>query len=233
MNASPQRGTRRRPLEGRDAEPYVRALRFHRLTQFYDRVVAALLKEEPLKKRLTKQAAVRPGHRVLDLGCGTATLTLLAQAEVEQATVVGVDGDLEALAIARRKALEQAATARFCVALGQELPFRVCTFDRVVSSLLFHHLTTTSKLAVLNAVKEVLSADGELHILDWGKAQDYLMRGMFLLVQILDGFQTTADNVRGLLPGLIIRSGFSRAEEMHRERSLLGTLSLYRATTSH
>ncbi len=69
---------------------YLRALRFRYLTRFYDRVAGVLLREEPLKRRLVDQVAMGARHRVLDVGCGTATLTLLAQRQVRD--TLGVRG---------------------------------------------------------------------------------------------------------------------------------------------
>jgi hypothetical protein len=42
----------------------------------------------------------------------------------------------------------------------------------------------------------VLSANGELHIADFGKPQNALMRVAAFPWQVFDGFQTTADNVK-------------------------------------
>ncbi len=210
------------------ADHYLPALRFRWLTRFYDRVVGWLLKEESLKARLVRQSVIRAGTRVLDLGCGTATLTLMAQKRAPDAVVIGVDGDLETLALARRKAKADGVVPRFCVALAQDLPFRARVFDRVISSLFFHHLTTVSKSAAFEASALVLEPAGELHVLDWGEAQDIFMRAAFLLVQALDGFATTSDNVRGRLAPLASNAGFLEFKETYRERSILGTLSLYR-----
>jgi hypothetical protein len=70
---------------------------------------------------------------------------------------------------------------------------------------------------------------GVYHVADWGQAQNVLMRLAFLPVQLLDGFESTRDNVRGRLVPLMEGVGFSAVAETHREMSLLGTLSLYRA----
>lgn len=212
------------------SEPYLKALRFGWLTRFYDRLVP-LLKEDKLKRGLIGQARIGAGHRVLDVGCGTATLTLMAQAEAADAAIFGVDGDLETLALARRKALEAGVPVRVCAALAQELPFPDATFGRALSSLFFHHLTRSSRREALAAIRSVLSPGGELHILDWGKAQDPLMRLLFVLVQLFDGFATTTDSVRGRLVGLLREAGYAEVEETHRERTILGTLALYRAST--
>ena len=64
----------------------------------------------------------------------------------------------------------------------------------------------------------------------WGKAQDALMRGLFIFVQLLDGFETTTDSVRGRLVEFLREAGFESVSETHRVRSILGTLSMYKAT---
>jgi hypothetical protein len=66
-------------------------------------------------------------------------------------------------------------------------------------------------------------------VADWGKAQNKLMRVAFLFVQMLDGFETTADNVSGLLPELFQAAGFEDIQEPTRYMTIVGTLSLYRA----
>ena len=211
------------------SEPYVHALRFRSLTRFYDRVLRATLKEEKFKGLLVEQARVRPGHGVLDLGCGTGTLTILLKQAAPQATVVGLDGDPEALGLAREKAAREGVEIQFHEALAWDAPFETASFDRVVSSLVFHHLTTANKRRTLRKIREWLRPGGELHVADWGRAQDLLMRLAFLPVQLLDGFETTSDNVRGLLVPLIREAGFEEVAETHRERTVFGTLSLYRA----
>ena len=91
---------------------YVRALRFPWLTRFYDRLIQATLKEEAFKRRLIEQADLRPGQRVLDVGCGTGTLTVMLQQSEPSAEVVGLDGDSETLAIARKPRNEPLALRR-------------------------------------------------------------------------------------------------------------------------
>jgi SAM-dependent methyltransferase len=153
---------------------------------------------------------------------------MLEQAQPE-ARVVGIDGDPEILGLARRKVAEAGRQVQFVEALADDLPFPTGSFDRVVSSLVFHHLDRATKGRALAEARRVLRPGATLHILDWGKAQDPLMRLAYLTVQLLDGFATTADNVRGDLVPLMEEAGFVQVRETERRRTAFGTLSLYRA----
>ena len=213
----------------RPGQRYIPALRYDWLTPLYDPILRWTLRESAFKRRLVEQARIEPGHRVLDLGCGTATLTLLLRQAHPQAQVAGLDGDPKVLAIARGKAARAGVTLALLRGMAFELPFADCSFDRVLSGLLFHHLTRENKLRALREVLRVLRPGGELHLADWGEPQDRWMRAAFLLVQSLDGFETTADNAQGLLPRLIREAGFSGVRESSRYRTMFGSLSLFQA----
>lgn len=214
----------------KETTAYVPALGYRWLTRLYDPLVR-LLKEDKFKRLLVEQAAVKPGDRVLDLGCGTATLTIMLKRASPAATIVGLDGGVDVLAIARRKVAAAQLDIELHHGMAFAPPFEPASFDRVVSSLVFHHLTTADKQRTLAKVRELLRPGGELHIADWGQAQNLPMRAAFLGVQLLDGFDTTTDSVRGRLIPLMQEAGFNSVSETHREMTILGTLSLYRATT--
>lgn len=214
------------------ARVYIPALRFRWLTRFYDPVVQTLLREKAFKQRLVEQAGLRPGHRVLDLGCGTATLSIMLKCACPEATVVGLDGDPEILSVARQKISAAGVEIELHEGMAFAPPFAPQSFDRVLASLVFHHLTTEDKRRTFAQVQALLRPGGELHIADWGKAQNLLMRLAFLGVQLLDGFQTTTDNVHGRLIPLMHEAGFVSVVETHHAMTPLGTLSLYRAVLS-
>jgi ubiquinone/menaquinone biosynthesis C-methylase UbiE len=136
-----------------------------------------------------KQARIEGGNRVLDLGCGTGTLTLLIKSYHSKADVLGLDADPKVLEVARAKAAKAGLNVRLDHGMAFELPYPDASFDRVVSSLMFHHLTRENKERTLKEVFRVLRPSGELHVADYGKAQNKLMRVAFLLVQMLDGFE--------------------------------------------
>jgi len=68
-----------------------------------------------------------------------------------------------------------------------------------------------------------------LHVADWGQADNLLMRGLFLLVQIVDGFENTQDNVSGKLITLFKNTGFVEVAQQRTFSTIFGTISLYSA----
>lgn len=214
------------------SDRYIPALGRAWLTSFYDPVVRWTTREATFKTRLVEQADIRAGHRVLDLGCGTGTLTLMLKRRQPAAAIVGLDGDPKVLEIAARKA--QAAGIEVALGPGavERLPYSSGSFDRVVSSLVFHHLSRAKKRAALHELFRVLRPGGQIHIADWGRPHDPVMRATFLIVQLIDSFATTTDNVQGRLPDLMREAGFADARESQRLRTPLGTIALYQGERS-
>lgn len=205
------------------------ALGYDWLTRFYDPVVALTIREKRFKRRLVAEASIAEGDRVLDLGCGTGTLTIALHQRQPGARVLGLDADPAVLEIARSKASGAGANVGFLQGLSVALPFEDDHFDAAFSSLLFHHLTTEDKLRTFREVHRVLKPGSEFLIADWGKASGIAMRLAFFGVQLLDGFATTRDNVRGLLPAFLSEAGFQDVETTTQYSTIFGTLALYKA----
>jgi len=209
--------------------PYIPALRFDALTRFFDPIVRVTTRERTVKQRLIEQVGLGPGQRVFDIGCGTGTLLIALKRACPDCVAGGVDGDPKVLEIARRKLGAAGVDARLVEGMAWDLPLEDLSVDRVVSSLVFHHLDREAKLRTLREIRRVLRPDGELHVADWGRAHGLGMRAAFVAVQLLDGFATTADSVAGRLPGFMEQAGFDDVIETRRIRTPLGTISLYRA----
>jgi SAM-dependent methyltransferase len=212
------------------ADRYVPALRHNWLTPFYDVIVKVTTRERRFKQALIDQARLAPELRVLDLATGSGTLALWMKHCQPTLDLSAVDGDPTILAIARRKAAKANAEIQWLQAMSTELPFPALHFDRVVSSLFFHHLTWDAKLRTAREVFRVTKAGGELHVADWGRPQGLLMRGLFVGIQLLDGFENTRDNVAGRLVPLFEQAGFVDVTTTQAFNTMFGTLALYRAT---
>jgi ubiquinone/menaquinone biosynthesis C-methylase UbiE len=136
------------------------------LLPLYDPLVK-LLGADRARKKLFDQAKVLPQHRVLDIGCGTGTFAVALKGWLPTLGVVGLDPDPKALARGRRKAARMGASIRFDQGFANALPYPDASFDRVFSSLMFHHLPREAKVPTLREVRRVLKPGGSLHLLDF------------------------------------------------------------------
>lgn len=211
------------------SERYVPALGFRMLTPLYDTVVGLTTRERAFKEALLEQAGLAPGQQVLDLACGTGTLAIWAKQRVPGLLIAGLDGDRQMIARANAKAQAAGVEIAFDEGFSTSLPYPAGRFDRVLSSLFFHHLDASSKQRTLAEVCRVLAAGGELHVADWGHPANALMRAAYVPIRLLDGFDNTADNVEGRLPQMMRDAGLEDVAEMERFSTVFGTLSLYRA----
>jgi ubiquinone/menaquinone biosynthesis C-methylase UbiE len=205
---------------------YIPALSFDWLTAQYDSVMRWFMRESIFKSRLVEQGKVEKGQRVLDLGCGTATLAILIEKARPGADVIGIDGDRNILRIAEAKMRKQGLNIPLFDAMAFDLPCRDNYFDRVFASLLFHHLTRENKIRTIAEVHRVLKPGGELHVADFGAPQNALTRFVSLLTR---HWEEASDNVQGLLQGMLASAGFEVVDVTAHYMTILGTLSLYRA----
>lgn len=210
-------------------EEFVPALGREWLTSLYDPLLRLTTREHTFKERLLRQADIRDEAEVLDLGCGTGTLAVWAKRMAPEAAITGIDADPTVLARARRKAATAGLDIPFHRGLSYDLPYETGSFDRVLSSLFFHHLTDDGKERTVAEITRVLKPGGEFHVADWGVPSDLLMRALFLSVQLLDGFENTRGNLEGLLPRLFEGAGLERVSKRGEIRTIYGTLALYSA----
>jgi ubiquinone/menaquinone biosynthesis C-methylase UbiE len=205
---------------------YIPALSFNWLTPLYDFVLSRLMHEEGFKRSLIDQARIQPGMQVLDLGCGTGTLTVMIKKAHPDAVVTGLDGDPEVLHIAERKAKEHGADTQFDRGLADDLPYPAGRFQRVLSSLVIHHLDHEQKLAAFKEVYRVLEPGGDFHLLDFGMPFSLYGRA---ISHLMIHFEETADNLHGRLPAMLLSAGFSNIQETRKMTTLFGDIRVYKA----
>jgi ubiquinone/menaquinone biosynthesis C-methylase UbiE len=208
---------------------YIRALGFKWLTPVYDPLIKRTLREQFLKHRLIERADIQPGKRVLDLGCGTGTLTLMLKQAVPEAMVTGLDGDEEVLAIAASKASREGLQINWDHALASDLPYPGGSFDVVLSSLVAHHLASREKQQAFEEIYRVLRPGGTFHILDFGPPFSLITR---LQAAVMQNLEEARDNLQGQILPMLVGAGFSSASEEEKQTTLFGPVWFYRAQKS-
>ena len=203
---------------------YIPALRFKWLTPLYDPLLRWGMREDVFKGRLIRLANIQPRMKVLDLGCGTGTLTIMLKRAHPDTDLTGLDGDSQVLDMARQKS--RGATIQWDEGLASALPYANCVFDRVLTSLVIHHLSTDDKRRAFKEMYRVLKPHGELYVVDLGAPHSFLTRCMAILMHQLE---EVADNFDGLLPQFIMEAGFDGVKEVEHFVTIVGPLSLWRA----
>ena len=193
------------------------------LLPFYD-LMTRVLGMGPRYDALVAQAELADGLRVLEIGCGTGNVTTRVKRLTPGADVVGTDPDPLALARAQHKIRGQTGI-RFERAYAQELPFADGEFDRVLSSMMLHHLDPEVKAAAAAEMYRVLRPGGAVHILDIGgpmTADDG-----FAARRLLRGPHATG-NLGDAIPRLLRSVGFDAGVVASRPHRLVGRLTFYR-----
>lgn len=219
-----------------DDKSFTPALGSHELTGEYDRTIRMWTRETRWRSALVDLVALKPGERLLDVGCGTGTLAIMLKQRTPEATIIGLDPDPVILKIAADKARVANADISWIEGFARDAAratSAAASFDVVSSSLMFHQVQMAEKKAALEAMRAALKPGGRLCIADYSKQRSWLMRVLFrLTVQSFDGVENTQPNADGVLPSLIEQAGFSNVREVAVVRTLTGSISIL-AATSH
>jgi cyclopropane fatty-acyl-phospholipid synthase-like methyltransferase len=168
---------------------------------------------------------IRPGLRLLELGCGPGRLAIEIKRRWPGVSIDALDGDPDILQVARRNA----------AAAGVEIAFREVDitrlpdagpYDRVYSTLVFHHLSPAGKQNAMNSVRRVLARDGIFVVADFGRARDPLQRTLFSVVGWLDGKENTYPHRDGWFEEAL-RATFTDVRVANTWRTMFGTLELF------
>jgi len=182
----------------------------------YDPIVK-LLGGESARRVLIDQAELQPGHRVLEIGCGTGTLLMQIKRAHNDVDVTGLDPDPKALDRTRRKAKAAAVAIRLDRDFSDSLPYPDASFDRVFSSFMFHHLETVDeKRNTLREVHRVLEPGGRLHLLDFDRPD--AARGA---ITWLHSTRRLEDNTEARILSLMREAGLVEARVVGRAKLFL------------
>ena len=177
--------------------------RFDRWAETYDRSFLQRRVFEPVHEALIQALGSVEGWRVLDVGCGTGTLTVaLAR---RSARAIGVDPAPRMVAQARAK--QEGAPVTFIVGSAEALPFADSSFDGATASMTVHHWRDAER--GLAEVARVLRPGGRAAIADIDLPGS--LRSVLRLVR-----NPHAGWSRRELAGILYRSGFIRVEALAR-----------------
>ena len=191
----------------------------------FDPFIAAFTRESTWRGALLEQLEPWNSDTIADVGCGTGSFLALVGRQAPSSKLIGIDPDAAVLARARAK-LESAGVR---VELRQGYLkdaarlLAGASVNKIVSSLVFHHLTVGEKRVAMEALFAALPAGGELHI------ADFTMRLVYRIIEAFAGDGDTRVN-GDILPLLMEEVGFIGVRESMVIPTVIGSISLYRGT---
>jgi ubiquinone/menaquinone biosynthesis C-methylase UbiE len=180
------------------------------MARFYDAMswVCSLGGEAKTNREIVERAEIKPGERVLDVGCGTGAQTLPAAETAGPGNVVGIDPSPDMLERAREKAAKKRLDIDFRNAAIEKLPFADQEFDAVLSSFMLHHLPEDVMRGGFGEIQRVLKPGGRLLAVD-------MISGRSLVGRIIGLFghahkPHALERIKSQLTG----AGFSNVDEL-------------------
>lgn len=176
----------------RSVTPVDDAASFRGPAAAYDRHIGRY--SRALAQALISRAGIRPGQRVLDVGCGPGALSAELAALVGPERVAAVDTSPEYLAACRDRT--PGVDAR--VAAGESLPFEAASFDAVLSQLVLNFLSDAP--AAMREMSRVTRPGGTVGAAVWDYAG-----GMLLLRAYWDAASEIDEQARAFDEGQRMR----------------------------
>lgn len=205
---------------------YVPALGFHWLTSLYDPLIRTWGAMSRVRSSVIDALELKPGLRVLELGAGSGRLAIEIKRRHPDVTIDAVDADVSMVTRAKRNAARAGVNIAFHEADMTRLP-DLGTFDRIYSTMVFHHLLPAAKTRALADAKRVLRPDGCFVVADFGRPRDALQLALFSLVQQpLDGYANTAPHRDGRYESAV-RGTFGSVRSAAVWRTAAGTLEMF------
>lgn len=134
--------------------------------------------EKKFRKRFVDFISPRNGEWVLDVCCGTGTLSIMIAEKVRlQGTVVGVDLSPNMIKSAKQKGTH--SNVEFVLATAELLPFKENTFNKTLCSFGLHEMTKAGRRNALREMHIVLKKNGRLNVNDGNLPKNPFVRFIY------------------------------------------------------
>lgn len=206
-------------------QKYVPALSFRWLTPFYDAIIDGPMSIGHMRRGLLAEMGDLSGKKILDVGSGTGTMSVMIKQAHPSVEMVGVDGDSQILEIARSKAHKLGIAIRFDQGMSFDLPYPNESFDVVLTSMMLHHLTRDDKQMTAREMYRILRPGGQLFGADFAAPRSSFGKAIRPLTR---RFERVAENVDGFLPVMFENAGFKNYREG--SRYFFGSIALFQGS---
>ncbi len=174
----------------------------------YDIITGLLFlgQEQNLRQATLDLVKIDPRDAILEVGCGTGTLTLAAKRRAgPESRVFGIDPAPDMIETAKHKALKNGLDVEFKQGLLEAIPFPDNTFDIVLSSAMMHHVPAgeTQRKGIAEAFR-VLKPGGQFLIVDLEPPRTFPMKE---ITGLLFGPEFLTLSVRTYIP-LLEKTGY-------------------------
>jgi len=153
----------------------------------YDKGIKTLtLGKLPKIKQFIVENYVKKGEKLLDIGMGTGTFTIMCAKK--GAEVIGIDYSEKMLEVARyhieTEGLKNAITIIEMSVVDLDEQFPDNSFDKVISILCFSELYSKEQIYVLNQIFRLMRDNGELILVDEVKPKKIWKKIIYFLIRI-------------------------------------------------
>jgi ubiquinone/menaquinone biosynthesis C-methylase UbiE len=202
------------------------ALRYSFLNRLYDSITALTCREKYFKEEMIKLAGPDNPGTAVDIACGTGTFIAMYKQAYPDSRIVGVDADENILEIAQQKT-QGLGSVEYVHSYSNRMDLADNSAGIAFTGLFYHHLDYQNKIDTSKEALRILKRGGRYIICDWGRPSNIFTQMGFFMVRILDGFDTTLDNLQGKIPGILREAGFQNITEHKSIDTVFGTLKIW------
>jgi ubiquinone/menaquinone biosynthesis C-methylase UbiE len=207
--------------------PKTRGRHLNHVASLYDPLVEKMSfgRERRFREKTLAIMDINPHDKVLDIGCGTGSLTILIDKHLSgEGQVIGIDAAPKMIKIAQKKAARDGSNATFAVGIAEKLNLEDSSFDIVVNSMFTHHIDNELKRLAFAEMFRILKPGGRLCTADIDKPSTFLAALLGWTSRYLLFQPELEDNLNGKLPELIQEANF---KDVNKREHLYGMVSFY------